>query len=140
MSSSEEEVANINKVPYANTVGSLMYLMVCTHPDIGYEVSVISRFWSNPGKLHWEAAKWMLRYLCGTKDLGLLYGLSTEETFQVIGIVAFDFAKDLDRGYIRVCFSGSRWYRELESYFSKGGSVASGFFPYSKTRFVYLIR
>ena len=37
-----------------------MYAMVCTRPDIGYAVGVVSRFMSNPGKEHWNAVKWIL--------------------------------------------------------------------------------
>ncbi|GJV25727.1 retrotransposon protein, putative, ty1-copia subclass [Tanacetum coccineum] len=43
------DVERMSKVPYANAVGSLMYLMVCTRPDIAYAVSVVSRYLANPG-------------------------------------------------------------------------------------------
>ncbi|MCI62396.1 GDSL esterase/lipase 1-like, partial [Trifolium medium] len=46
------------KIPYASAIGSLMYAMVCTRPDIGHAMGVVSRFMSNPGKAHWEAVKW----------------------------------------------------------------------------------
>ena len=46
------EKADMMMVPYASTVGSLMYTMVCTRLDIGYAVRVVSRFMSNPGKEH----------------------------------------------------------------------------------------
>ena len=49
------EKADMMKVPYAFVVGSLMYAMVCTRPDIGYAVGVVSRFMSNPSKEHWNA-------------------------------------------------------------------------------------
>ena len=52
-------------VPYASVVGSLMYDMVCTRPDIAHAVGVVSRYMANPGKEHWEAVKWLLRYLRG---------------------------------------------------------------------------
>ncbi|GJW18326.1 retrotransposon protein, putative, ty1-copia subclass [Tanacetum coccineum] len=52
----------------ANAAGSLMYLMVCTRPDIAYAVSVVSRYLANPGKNHWEAVKWILKYLRGTAN------------------------------------------------------------------------
>ena len=41
------------KIPYASAVGSLMYAMVCTQPNIGYAIGVINRFMSNPGREHW---------------------------------------------------------------------------------------
>ena len=45
---SEFEISSMKRVPYSNAVGSLMYAMVCTWPDIAYSVSVVSRFMSNP--------------------------------------------------------------------------------------------
>ncbi|GJS21213.1 retrovirus-related pol polyprotein from transposon TNT 1-94 [Tanacetum coccineum] len=43
------------KVPYASGVGSMMYTMVCTRPNIAHAMGVVSRFMSNPGREHWEA-------------------------------------------------------------------------------------
>ena len=51
----EEESDHMSKVPYALAIGSLMYAMVCTRPDIAHVVGVVSRFMSRPGKQHWEA-------------------------------------------------------------------------------------
>ena len=42
----------MKKVSYASAVGSLMYAMVCTRPDIAHAVGVVSRFLSNPGREH----------------------------------------------------------------------------------------
>ena len=56
------------KVPYSSVVGSLMYAMVCTRPDIAHAVGVVSRFLKNPGKEHWKAVKWILMYLRGSSD------------------------------------------------------------------------
>lgn len=50
----------MSKVPYESVVGSLMYLMVCTRPDIAFFVGKVSRYMSNTGKVHWEAVKWIL--------------------------------------------------------------------------------
>ena len=59
--------------PYRQVVGKLMYLAVCTRPDICQAVSELSRFNSDPGKKHWDSAMRVLRYLKGTADVGLLY-------------------------------------------------------------------
>ena len=82
-------------IPYSQVVGSLMYAMVCTRADIAYAVNVVSRFMSNPGKLHWDAVKWVMRYLKGTLDHGLMYGKSKHEVCEVRGYVDSDFAGDL---------------------------------------------
>ncbi|XP_062104441.1 secreted RxLR effector protein 161-like [Humulus lupulus] len=63
----------MSKVPYSNVVGSIMYLMVCTRPDLSYAMSMLRKYMSNPGKPHWNAMKWTLRYLLGTTDIGLTY-------------------------------------------------------------------
>ena len=55
-------------VPYANLVGCLMYAMVCTRPNISYVVGVVGKYMENSGKEHWNAVKWVLRYLRGTSD------------------------------------------------------------------------
>ena len=49
---SEKDKEDMNKVPYVSAVGSLMYAMVCTKPDIAHAIGVIRKFLSNPGKEH----------------------------------------------------------------------------------------
>ncbi|MCI78445.1 vacuolar protein sorting-associated protein 33, partial [Trifolium medium] len=51
-----------------------MYVMVCTRPDIAHVVGIVSRYLSNPGKGHWEAVKWVMRYLRGLSNLKLTLG------------------------------------------------------------------
>ena len=55
--STDKDKEEIEKVSYALVVGSLMYVMVCTRPDITHSVGVVSRFLSNPEKEHWAAVK-----------------------------------------------------------------------------------
>nr|XP_009780580.1 PREDICTED: uncharacterized protein LOC104229622 [Nicotiana sylvestris] len=59
--STDEEKKEMSRIPYSFAVGSLMYAMVCTRPDIAHAVGTVSRFLSNPGKEHWDAVKWILR-------------------------------------------------------------------------------
>ena len=61
-------------MPYVLAVGSLMYVMVCTRPNIAHAVGVVSKFLSNLGKEHWVAVKWILRYLRGTSKTCLCFG------------------------------------------------------------------
>ena len=49
----EKGKAEMRRVPYASVVGSLMYSMVCTRPDIVFDVGTVSRYMSNPRKEHW---------------------------------------------------------------------------------------
>ncbi|CAI7804094.1 unnamed protein product [Closterium sp. NIES-54] len=62
--------------PYPKLVGCLMYLMTCTRPDLAYPLSLLARYVA-PGrhrKVHWDAAKRVLRYLCSTSGMGLVLG------------------------------------------------------------------
>ena len=60
-------------VPYASTVGSLMYAMLCTRPDICFAVGMVSRYQSNPGKEHWTTVKHIIKFLKRTRDYMLVY-------------------------------------------------------------------
>ena len=60
--------------PYQSAIGSLMYLMVGTRPDLAFCVGRLAKFVSCPTELHWECVKRVLRYLIHTKELGLVYG------------------------------------------------------------------
>ncbi|KAG8489147.1 hypothetical protein CXB51_017180 [Gossypium anomalum] len=91
---SDDEIEYMSHVPYSSAVGSLMYAMVCSRPDLSYAVSAVSRYMANPGKEHWKAVQWVLRYLRGTTDVCLQFGRTKD---RVIGYVDADFAGDLDR-------------------------------------------
>jgi hypothetical protein len=86
----------MSKIPYDKAVGSLMYLMTCTRPDIALAMGKVSRYMSNPGKVHWEAVKWILRYLKGTVDFGLLFDAKSKDAKSLIGYVDADYGQDLD--------------------------------------------
>ena len=45
----------MSTVPYSSVVGSLMYAMVCSHPNLAYAVSVVNRYMAKPGMEHWKA-------------------------------------------------------------------------------------
>jgi hypothetical protein len=69
-----EDIEYMSRVPYSSAVGSLMYAMVCTRPDIAHAMGVVSRYMNNLGKEHWEEVKWILRYLRGTATHALCFG------------------------------------------------------------------
>eukprot|EP00253_Pinus_taeda_P021617 PITA_21617 len=109
-----EKVEDMSHVPYASAVGSLMYAMVCTRPDITYAVGVLSKFMSKPGKEHWTTVKWVFRYLHGTSDYGLCYqgrqGL--DRVLDIRGFVDADSVGDMDQrrstsGYVFNLFGGA---------------------------------
>uniref|UniRef100_A0A2N9F5X3 Integrase catalytic domain-containing protein n=1 Tax=Fagus sylvatica TaxID=28930 RepID=A0A2N9F5X3_FAGSY len=63
----------ISQLEYSQIIGSLMYIMNCTRPDIAYSVSKLSRYTSNPGEDHWKAIVRVLRYLKYTLNYGVHY-------------------------------------------------------------------
>ena len=67
------EIERMRGIPYASTVGSLMYAMLCTRPDIYFAVGMVSRYQSAPGEKHWIAVKHILKYLRRTRDYMLFY-------------------------------------------------------------------
>ncbi|XP_030964731.1 secreted RxLR effector protein 161-like [Quercus lobata] len=81
------------RVSYANAVGSLMYGIMCTRPDICYAVGFLNRFQSNSGLAPWKAVKRILRYLKGTTDYVLCYQGSN---LRKIGYSDADWGSDLD--------------------------------------------
>ena len=73
-----EEVQCMSRIPYASAIGSLMYVMLYTRPDIALTVSVTSRYQSNLGEKHGTAVKNILKYLRRTKNLFLIFGGDSE--------------------------------------------------------------
>ena len=88
----EEERDPMSKVSYASAIGSLMYVMVCTRPNIAHVVGVVSKFMSRSRKQHWEAVKWILRYLKGSSNTCLCF---TGASLKLQGYVDVDFAGDI---------------------------------------------
>jgi ATP-binding cassette subfamily B (MDR/TAP) protein 1 len=105
------------KVPYASAVGSLMYAMVCTRPNIGYAVGVVSQFMSNLGKEHWNTVKWILRYLKGTLNMCLRFGFGKPE---LDGFTNSDMSANVDTsrstsGYVITYAGGAvSWQSRLQ--------------------------
>ena len=91
-----EERKYMTRVPYTSAVGSLMYAMVCTRPDLSQAVSMVSRYMHDLGHGHWEAVKWILRYIKGTID-GLVFEKDSTGKQDCIGYVDSDYAGDLDK-------------------------------------------
>ncbi|KAK4594922.1 hypothetical protein RGQ29_018597 [Quercus rubra] len=88
-----EEVDMMRQVPYASAVGSLMYVMLCTRPDICYSIGIVNRYQSNPRPKHWQAVKHILKYLRRMRDYMLIYRF---EDLILISYTDSDFQSDLD--------------------------------------------
>jgi hypothetical protein len=90
----EEEKKRMMDIPYREAIGSLMYLMVSTRPDLAAAVGILSRFLNNPGEQHWIEVKRVFRYLQGTRSLGLVYRRTKGVTLE--GYTDSDWAGDVD--------------------------------------------
>ena len=57
---------------YRQAIESLMYLAVCTRPDISFAVGTLSRFMSNPTRNHCGAVSRVMKYLASTRNMGIM--------------------------------------------------------------------
>ncbi|XP_052880484.1 secreted RxLR effector protein 161-like [Gossypium arboreum] len=64
----------MSKIPYASAIGSIMYAMLYTRPDVSYALSMTSRYQVDPSEGHWTTVKNILKYLRRAKDTFLIYG------------------------------------------------------------------
>jgi hypothetical protein len=74
-----KEKSVISNIPYASAIGSIMYAMLSTRPDVALALSLRSRYQSNPRMIQWSVAKNILKFLRRTKDMVLVYGGSNVE-------------------------------------------------------------
>ncbi|GJS43695.1 retrotransposon protein, putative, ty1-copia subclass [Tanacetum coccineum] len=106
------EMKRMQNVPYASAVGSIMYAVRCTRPDVAFAQNITSRFQQNPGEAHWTAVKNILKYLRNTKDTFLVYGGNPEAELQVKCYCDAGFETDRDdtksqTGYVFVLNGGA---------------------------------
>jgi hypothetical protein len=92
--SKPDEQERMRVIPYASAIGSIMYAMLCTHPDVSYALSATSRYQSNYGEAHWTIVKNILKYLRRTKEVFLVFG--GEEELVVKGYSDASFQTDVD--------------------------------------------
>ena len=97
---SPEDWAKNQKFPYREIVGSLMYLMICTRPDICFAVTTLSRYLNCHGPMHHAAALRVLRYVKGTRKLGIIYSrrdpAASPAQSEVYGYSDSDHAANVD--------------------------------------------
>jgi len=113
----EGEPLDTVRFPYSECVGSLLYLSVCTRPDIVHAVGALARYMAAPTVAHWEATLGVVRYLVGIVDYGLTFGGSSET---LVGYCDADYAGDLDSRrsttrYVFLMFGGAvSWSSRLQ--------------------------
>jgi hypothetical protein len=89
------EKSVMSSIPYASAIGSIMYALLSTRPDVALALSLTSCYQSNPGMIHWTAVKSILKFLRRTKDMVLVYGGSNVE-LDVKGYVSTNYKADSD--------------------------------------------
>ncbi|XP_075515890.1 secreted RxLR effector protein 161-like [Primulina tabacum] len=124
------EIQEMQKIPYALAVGSLMYAQVCMRPDIAYIVGVLGRYLSNRGMDNWKAAKRVMRYLKTTRNYMLTYRRS--DHLEIIGYSGSDFAGYQDSmrstsGYIFMLAGGAISWRSAKQALTASSTMASEF-------------
>jgi hypothetical protein len=107
----KKEKSVMSNIPYASAIGSIMYAMLSSRPDVALALSLTSRYQSNPGVSHWTVVKGILKYLRNSKDMVLVYG-GTEEELSIKGYVDASFDTDQDNpksqtGYVFMLNGGS---------------------------------
>ena len=87
---SAKEKEEMEKYPVRTATGTLLYLSLMTRPVITRSVSAASSIVSNPGKAHWKNIQQIIRYLKGTREVGIVY--RPEDSMQIRSAVDADWA------------------------------------------------
>ena len=105
---------------YRSVVGGLLYAAMVTRPDIAYAVQVLGRHLQASGPEHWTAAMRVMRYLQGTRELGIVYGVDASSGVVLQGYADADWAGDRDTrrsttGYVFMVAGGTvSWSSKLQ--------------------------
>jgi len=115
-------------VPYRSVVGYLQYLVTCTRLDLAHSVGYVACFQAAPQPLHWKLVKRILKYLKGTKSMGIWF-TSTKSEIKLDAFADADFAAEVTRksttGYlIRMYGMPVMWASRLQKSISESTSEA----------------
>ncbi|GKC87067.1 hypothetical protein Tco_1147716 [Tanacetum coccineum] len=107
-----EEVKRMQNVPYASAIGSIIYAVRCTRPNVMFAQNITSHFQQNPREPHWTGVKTILKYLRNNKDMFLVYGENPEAELQVdcYCVAGFETNKDDTKsqtGYVFILNGGA---------------------------------
>ncbi|XP_057838310.1 secreted RxLR effector protein 161-like [Cryptomeria japonica] len=102
----QEEESYMSTVSYQNDIGSLMYAMVSSRPDIAHAVRMVSQFSNCYGPQHWAVVKRIFRYLQGTINHRITFSGSSKDSLQLTGYCDADWLGDIDskRSTLGFCF------------------------------------
>lgn len=108
----DDERTRMSNIPYQEAVGSLLYLVQGTRPDIAFAVNNVSRYNNNYGAAHWTAVKRIFRYLKSTLKYKLTYGKDENLNQNIVGFTDADWASETDdrkscTGYVFILQNGA---------------------------------
>ncbi|GJQ94792.1 hypothetical protein Tco_0005931 [Tanacetum coccineum] len=124
------EIERMQNIPYASAVGSIMYAIRCTHPDVAFAQNITSQFHQNPDDVRWTTVKNTLKYLHNTKDMFLVYGGDTKQELKVSCYTDAGYLMDADdmksqTGYVFVLNGGAvDWKSTKQSIFATSSTNA----------------
>jgi len=98
MGATEEELKEMETMPYRQLIGALSYIARATRFDIAFAVNLLAQFSSRPEPAHWVAVKRILRYLKGTTDQGLIYR-SNEDLLHIYADASLASDRDDRKSY-----------------------------------------
>nr|GEX25848.1 hypothetical protein [Tanacetum cinerariifolium] len=128
--STPTEKQRMQNIPYASAVGSIMYNVRCTRPDVVFDQNITSRFQQNPGELHWTIVKNIMKYLRNTKDMFLFYGGDSKRELKVSCYTDTGYLTDADdlksqTGYVFILNGGVvDWKSTKQSIFATSSTGA----------------
>lgn len=118
-----DDLLDTTKYGYSELIGSLLYLAVCSRPDIAQAVGALARYMAKPTTAHWQAGLGVLRYIAGTTGYGILFTgnfTDTSPTLHLLGYCDADYAGDMDTrrsttGYVYILNGGAvSWSSKLQ--------------------------
>nr|GEW96671.1 zinc finger, CCHC-type [Tanacetum cinerariifolium] len=144
--STPAEMKRMQNVPYASAVGSIMYAVRCTRPDVAFAQNITSRFQQNPGDIHWTTVKNILKYLSNTKDMFLVYEGDLKRELRVFCYTDAGYLTDADdlksqTGYVFILNGGAvDWKSAKQSIFATSSAEAEYIAAFDASKEVVWVR
>nr|GEW52149.1 retrotransposon protein, putative, Ty1-copia subclass [Tanacetum cinerariifolium] len=144
--STHDELKRMQNVPYASAMGSIMYVVRCTRPDVAFAQNIASRFQHNPSDLYWTTVKNIMKYLMNTKDMFLVYGGDIKRELRVSCYTDAGYLTDDDdlksqTGYVFILNGGVvNWKSTKQSIFATSSAEAEYIAAYDASNEVVWVR
>ncbi|GKB95709.1 hypothetical protein Tco_0981846 [Tanacetum coccineum] len=126
--STPAELKRMQNVPYASAMGSIMYAVRCTHPDVAFAQNITSQFQQNPGDLQWTTVKNILKHLRNTNDMFLVYRGDLKRELRISCYTDVGYLTDADdlksqTGYVFVLNGGAVDWKSAKQIISATSSA-----------------